>query len=404
MAVRILVLGAGYAGLVAAGLTARHRDARVTLVNASDRFVERVRLHQVATGQRVRTRPIAELLGGAPVDFVVGRVTAIDAARREAELADGRRLGYDILIYALGSMSDGGGVPGAAEHAYPVAVADDAARLWERLTADGTVAVVGGGLTGIEAAAELAETHPERTVRLLTADQLGAALSERGRRHVRRVFTRLGVEIRDGVRVAEVRADGLLLDGGEHVPADTVVWATGFRVPDLARDAGFAVDGHGRMLVDPALRSVSNPEVYAIGDAAVMQRPDEQELRMACATALPSARHVARAVGDELAGREPGPFRFRYVNQCISLGRRDALVQYVRADDSPVEFVLTGRIAALYKEVIVRGALAAQRHPTLVALTPGGGPSSRRTGGTRTYGAADPAPLTSGRSRPGADR
>jgi NADH:quinone reductase (non-electrogenic) len=391
MATRILVLGAGYAGLVAAGLTARHQGARVTLVNASDRFVERVRLHQVAAGQRVRMRPIAELLGGAPVDFIEGRVTAIDAPSREAELADGRRLGYDILIYALGSTSDTGAVPGAAEHAHPVAAAEDAARLRERLAAGGSVAVVGGGFTGIEAAAELAETRPGQAVRLLTADRLGAALSERGRRHLRRVFARLGVEIRDGVRVTEVRADGLLLAGGEHVPADTVVWATGFRVPGLARDAGFAVDEHDRLLVDPALRSVSNPEVYAIGDAAVLRRPDERELRMACATALPSARHVARAVGDELAGREPGRFRFRYDNQCISLGRRDALVQYVRADEGPMEFVLTGRIAALYKEVIVRFAFAAQRHPALVGLTPGGGPSRRRIGrGT---------PLNAGRRR-----
>jgi NADH:ubiquinone reductase (H+-translocating) len=110
---------------------------------------------------------------------------------------------------------------------------------------------------------------------------------------------------------------------------------------------------------------------------------------MACATALPSARHVARAVGDGLAAREPGPFRFRYVNQCISLGRQDALVQYVRADDSPVEFVLTGRIAALYKEAIVRGAFAVQRHPALVTLTPGGAPSRRRIGRARVSGASD---------------
>ncbi|MEV0402962.1 FAD-dependent oxidoreductase [Actinoallomurus sp. NPDC050550] len=375
MTTRILVLGAGYAGLVAAGLTARHQDARVTLVNARDRFVERVRLHQVATGQRIRTRPIAELLDGKPVDFVVGRVTAIDAVGREVELDDGRRLGYDTLVYALGSGSNAGAVPGAVEHGYPLATAEDAERLRERLAADGTVAVVGGGLTGIEAAAELGETRSRGTVRLVTADRLGPALSERGREHLRRVFARLGVDVRENTRVAEVCADGLSLADGEKVPADIVVWAAGFRVSALARDAGFAVDEQGRMFVDSALRSVSHPEVYAIGDAAVLRRPDGHELRMACATALPSARQVARAVGDDLAGREPGPFKFRYVNQCISLGRRDALVQYVRADDSPVELVLTGRIAALYKEVIVRGAFAAQRHPAMVVLTPGGGPS-----------------------------
>ncbi|MEV5748318.1 FAD-dependent oxidoreductase [Actinoallomurus sp. NPDC052308] len=391
MTARILVLGAGYSGLVAARLIAKDHGARVTLVNASDRFVERVRLHQVAAGQDVRTRAIADLLDGASVDFVLGRVTAIAPAEREVELADGRRLGYDTLVYALGSRSDAESVPGVAEHAYPLALGEDAVRLRERLAAGGTVAVVGGGLTGIEAATELAETRPELTVRLLTAGRLGAALSERGRRHLRRALDRLRVDVLENARVTEVRANGLLLADGDHVPTDTVVWAAGFSVPDLARKAGFAVDEHGRMLVDATLRSVSHPEVYAIGDAAAMHRQDGQELRMACATGLPAARHVARTVRQGLGRRAPSPFRFRYLNQCISLGRRDALIQYVRADDSPVEFVLTGRLAALYKDVIVRGALAAQRHPGLVALTPGGGPSRSRIDATDVTRLADHA-------------
>ncbi|MGW8378132.1 FAD-dependent oxidoreductase [Streptomyces sp. ODS28] len=374
MTVHVLVLGAGYSGLVAAKLIARRPGTRVTLVNAGDRFVERVRLHQVAAGQPVRQRTVAELLAGDPVEFVVGRVERIDAEGRKAELADGTRLGYDVLVYALGSAAATHAVPGAAEHAYAVATAEDARRLRARLAEGGgsSVAVVGGGLTGIEAAAELAESRPDVTVRLLPGGTLGAGLSARGRRHLRRVFARLGVEVRDGVRVTEVGPSGALLDDGTRLDADTVVWAAGFRVPELARTAGFAVDGHGRMVVDAALRSVSHPEVYAIGDAAAARRPDGQELRMACATGLPAAAHVARSLDDRLAGRPARGLRFRYLNQCISLGRRDALVQYVRADDSPVEYVLTGRLAVLYKETIVRGALTAQRHPGLVNLTPGG--------------------------------
>src|SRR5262249_31930332 len=152
------------------------------------------------------------------------RVTAIDAVGREVELADGRRLGYDTLVYALGSSgSNAGAVPGAVEHGYPLATADDAERLRERLARDGTGAVVGGGLTGIEAAAELGETRPRGTVRLVTADRLGPALSERGRRHLRRVFGRLGVDVRENTRVAEVCADGLSLADGEKLPADIVV-------------------------------------------------------------------------------------------------------------------------------------------------------------------------------------
>jgi NADH dehydrogenase len=162
-----------------------------------------------------------------------------------------------------------------------------------------------------------------------------------------------------------VRADGVVLEGGEHVAADTVVWTAGFRVPEMARESGFAVDGNGRMIVDEQMRSVSHPDVYAVGDAAAVRRPGGDELRMACATGLPVAQHAARAIAARLNGREPKPLRFRYVNQCISLGRRDGLVQFVRSDDSPVEAVLTGRPAALYKEAIVRGTVLFQRHPTL---------------------------------------
>ncbi len=361
----IVVLGAGYAGQIAANLAARKLDASVTLVNDRDRFVERVRLHQFAAGQQLREHKLADLLRGSGAALVVGRVTGIDTATRTVTLAAGEPIRYDTLIYALGSHADLESVPGVAEHAYTVTGTDQADRLRARVAEGGTATVVGGGLTGIEAATELAESHPDLKVRLLTGDTLGARLSERGRRHLRSSFARLGIEIRDEAQVASVRADGVVLADGEHVPADFVVWATGFTVSRLAGQAGLAVDEHGRMVVDETMRSVSHPDVYGVGDAAAVHRADGQELRMACATGLPIAQAAVRAIAARARGREPRPMRFRYVNQCISLGRRNGLIQFVRADDSPKEAVLTGRIAALYKEIIVRGALQAQRHPSI---------------------------------------
>ncbi|MFL6119788.1 NAD(P)/FAD-dependent oxidoreductase, partial [Actinophytocola sp.] len=269
------------------------------------------------------------------------------------------------LVYALGSRMDVDSVPGAAEHAYTVATPEQAARLRERVGAGGVVTVVGGGLTGIEAATELAEQRPELKVRLVTDGVLGARLSEKGRRHLRRTAQRLGIEVRDQVRVAEVRADGVVLAGGEHVASDVVVWTTGFTVPSLAAEAGLAVDGHGRLIVDESARSTSHPDVYGIGDAAAMRLSGGQELRMACATGMPVAQLAVRAIRARRAGRPVRPLRFRYVNQCISLGRRDGLIQFVNRYDEPVEWVLTGRLAALYKETIVRGALQVQRHPAV---------------------------------------
>ncbi|GAA1990258.1 NAD(P)/FAD-dependent oxidoreductase [Amycolatopsis minnesotensis] len=357
---KIVVIGAGYTGLAAAKLAAKWTGAEVTLVNASDRFVERVRLHQLATGQRLRDLPLRDLLAGTGVRLVVGKVRAIDPDAREVRL-DNASIGYDKLIYALGSHAALDDVPGAAEHANTVASHDDAERLRGKLAESRTVAVVGGGLTGIEAAAELAESHPRLKVSLVTGGPLGATLSERGTRHLHRVFGRLGVDIRENAKVIEVRADGLVLADGDTVEADTVVWTAGFVVPSIARDAGLEVDAAGRMIVDEALRSVSHPDVVAVGDAAAIRLASGLELRMACATGLPTTQHAVRV----LAGKGTGTPRFRYFNQCISLGRRDALIQFVRADDSPVEAVLKGRVAAFYKESVVRGTILFERHPTL---------------------------------------
>ncbi|TNC29668.1 NAD(P)/FAD-dependent oxidoreductase [Amycolatopsis alkalitolerans] len=369
MAPQIVVLGAGYSGLLAAKLAARRTGAPVTLINDRERFVERVRMHQLACGQPLAELPIRELLTGTGVEFVAGRAVRIDAGNREITLAGrAEQLSYDLLIYALGSHAELDSVPGAREYAHTVAGFEQARRLRDRLRAGGSVAVVGGGLTGIEAAAELAESHPDRQVRLVTGGELGAGLSARGGRYLRRALGRLGVECHEGLQVSQVDATGLRAADDEKVLADTVVWTAGFRVPGLAADAGFAVDGRGRMIVDPTLRSVSHPEVYGVGDAVAAHRAAGQELRMACATAIPSAQHATRAIAARLAGRTPAPLRFRYFNQCISLGRRDGLVQFVRADDSPVEAILTGRAAARYKEAIVRGTVFAQRHPGVTAL------------------------------------
>ena len=366
----IVVLGAGYTGLTAAKLIARRTGATVTLVNERDRFVERMRNHQLASGQRLRDLPLRDLLKGTGVRLIVDRVTRIDPQQRQVELARGAEpVGYDLLVNALGSQADLEAGPGAAEHATAVATAEQAQRLRDRVRTAGTIAVVGAGLTGLEAATELAETYPDRTVRLATSGVLGDALSERGRQHLHRTFDRLCVQVLEHAAVAKVAADGLLLENGERVDADAVAWTTGFRASPLAREAGLAVDDHGRMLVDATLRSESHPEVYGIGDAAAARKQDGQVLRMGCGPGGIATVAAVHALTDRLAGRTPEPLRFRYVALCISLGRRDGLIQFTDADENPREKVLTGRLAAMLKESIVRGAAYGQRHPAMAEVS-----------------------------------
>ncbi|WP_159943245.1 MULTISPECIES: NAD(P)/FAD-dependent oxidoreductase [unclassified Nocardiopsis] len=370
MAHDIVVLGAGYAGLAAARRAA-HRvrrdrlDARVTLVNAAPDFVERVRLHQVAAGQNVGVYPLADSLGEG-VRLLLGWVEELDTGARTVSLrADGvpRVVSYDTLVLATGSGAADGGVPGADEHAASVDGLDRARALARRLAEErpARVAVVGGGFTGLEVAAELAESHPGTRVELLTRGRVAAAADPRGRAHVRRALHRLGVALREETAVAAVAADGLTLEDGAHVPADLVVWNAGFAPSPLAAASGLAVDGNGRALVDATQRSVSHPDVYVVGDAAHARGAGGGELRMSCAMGMPMGWAAADAIAARLAGRAPETAPFGYLFQCVSLGRRDGLIQFVRADDSPRRLVLTGRAAALYKQRIVASAYGGLR-------------------------------------------
>ncbi|GGN04856.1 NAD(P)/FAD-dependent oxidoreductase [Streptomyces fuscichromogenes] len=373
---RIVVLGAGYAGAVAAGRLARrlHReDVAITLVNAEPDFVERVRMHQLATGQELRPRPFAEMFTGTGVELRLARVTAVDVDRRTVT-ADGpgeqgaAELEYDTLVYALGSDWDDQGVPGAAEHADRIANRPGALRLRERLAAlaaGAPVVVVGGGLTGLEAVTEIAEARPDLDVALAARGALGDWLSPKGRRHLRKVLDGLGVTVHEHTAVTAVTPGHVTTAEGTAVPAAVTLWTTGFAVHPISRATALEVTGTGRIVVDRTMRSVSHPDVYAIGDAAMATGPAGNPLRMSCASGLPMAWQAADAIAARLTGGKLPDTPLRYVNQCVSLGRREGLIQYVTADDRAVRAALTGRAAALYKELICKGAAWAVAHPLL---------------------------------------
>jgi NADH:quinone reductase (non-electrogenic) len=132
------------------------------------------------------------------------------------------------------------------------------------------------------------------------------------------------------------------------------------------------------------MRSVSHPDVYAIGDAAFAMGPGGKPLRMSCASGQPMAWQAADAIAARLTGGKLPNAPLRYVNQCISLGRKEGLIQYVTADDRAVPAVLTGRLAAVYKELVCKGAAWSVANPTLRLPT-------RRRRVTRELAATSPA-------------
>jgi NADH:quinone reductase (non-electrogenic) len=348
---RIVVLGAGYTGVMAAvnlaARTKRRDDVAITVVNATERFTERLRLHQTASGQELADLRIPDLLGD--IEFVCGWVTRVDVEARTVRVDDERVLEYDTLVYALGGVTDTSTVPGVDEHAFTLDSRHDAELLAHRLPEVTTVAVCGSGLTGLEAAAEIAEQHPHLEVVLLGREEPGAAMGPKARSHVDGVLARLGVRVRSGVEIIKVLPDAVTLAGGETVAADVVLWTSGVRISPLAPD--LETDDRGRIVTDPALRSVSHPNVYAIGDAAAVWQ-GYGLMHGTCQSGMPTGAHAAVSIVRELKGKEPRPFRFGYYHLPVSLGRGDAVVQFTKPDGSPRRMALTGRRAVWYKETV----------------------------------------------------
>lgn len=388
---RIVVVGGGYTGMLCAIRLARRTrrlETAITVVNPSPRFRERLRMHQVAAGQELADHRIVDLLDGTGVAFVQGFATAIDAEAREVAVTgpDGTAaaLGYDTLVYALGSATDTASVPGADVHAYtldnPRTAREFSRRLTELAAVQGSVAVCGGGLTGIEAATEIAESHPGLRVTLVSRGEPGAMMGDRARAYLHHAMARLGITVQVGRGVTKVLPDAVELDGGELLPTDLTLWTSGVRVPDLAARSGIDVDERGRVVVDSTLRSRSHPEVVAIGDAAAA-RQAWGEIHGTCQSGIPTAAYAADAIARALRGKTVKPFRFGYFHQPVSIGRRDAVIQFTYHDDTPRRFALTGKAAVRYKEMVSGSPITfygLSKHMNVAASLSKGGRATRK--------------------------
>ncbi|MEU1231505.1 FAD-dependent oxidoreductase [Streptomyces sp. NPDC005828] len=373
---RIVVLGAGYAGSYVAGNLARRlspADTEITVVNAVPEFVERLRLHQVAAGQEIAAPQLTDVFAGTAVRLRLARVTAVDPDRRVVTVADadgGGELPYDTLFYALGSHGDDQRVPGAAEHAFDVSSRPAALRLRERLdglggrSGGGSVLVVGDGLTGIETATEIAESRPGLSVTLLARGELAARLSAGARDHLRRACARLGITVLEHTTVESVEATRVLCADGTALASDATVWTAGFAVSPLAAAGGLGVTEDGRVVVDRTMRSVSHPDVYAVGDSAYALGDNGLPLPMSCASAGYTGMQATNAVVGRLTGRKIGNTKLEYMGNHISLGRRDGILQLVDGEGRAKPKHLGGRTAARVKAGILWMSLWTTSHPT----------------------------------------
>ncbi len=343
---RVLVIGAGYAGLLftmrlAGKVASQH--VQIALVNESDTFTERPRLHQFATNQGVQWRSLPQMLRRKNIRFIQGRVTSIDPAHHVIVVVDQQHTQheeYDYLVYALGSVTDRQIVPGVAQYAYTLAASGplSAAALRETLPSvqarHGHVVVSGGGATGIETAAEVASAYPHIKVHLVTREPLALFLGKSAASSIRRRLERLGVEILDQTSVTAVRAHSVVIDQGSELACDLCIWTGGF--------------------------------VYAIGDAAHPREDPGAPVRMSAVTATIMGAHGADCLSAVLRGKAPRPLSFAYLGQGIALGRHNAIGFNNYPDDKPIPPYFTGWLGHLIREGFVRLLATAVQHGAIV--------------------------------------
>jgi len=232
------------------------------------------------------------------------------------------------------------------------------------------VVVCGGGATGIETAAQVASVYPRIKVSLVTQGSLALSWGKSVTDAIRRRLVSLGVEIVDQSTVRAVRQHRVVLDHERELACDLCIWTAGFVVQPLARESSLAVNERGQILVDPFLRSVSHPQIYAIGDAASpVEDPGVPHVRMSAYTAGIMGAHGADCLSAIFTGSTPTPLSFAYLAQAIALGRHDAIFLMLSPDDRPRPPYITGWLGSLTREAavnfVVKSTLAQRRFPGL---------------------------------------
>ncbi|MEV8314541.1 FAD-dependent oxidoreductase [Streptomyces sp. NPDC059900] len=358
-----VVVGAGYVGTIAANRLAKKvESAEITVINPRPEFVERVRLHEQIAGTGSAATPLASMLG----EGITTRIGTVDKiGDGQVTLDDGTSLDFDHLFLAVGSTV--APLPGT------VAVgtwegAQEARTALAALPGGRTVTVIGGGLTGIETASEIAAGRPDLRVRIV-GETIGGSLSAGARKRVRAALARLGVEVvEDAVTRVESGAgeqggDLVGLRSRPHLTSDLTLWAIIGSIPDLAARSGLEVAADGRAVVDENLRSVTDPRIFVVGDCAAVPGS-----RVACATAMPQGAHAADTLARMIHNREPEPYSMGYTGQAVSLGRNDGLLQVARRNDTVRGLHFAGRTAAVVKERVCRYAKFGARTATYAWL------------------------------------
>lgn len=360
----IVVLGAGFGGLTFCQVF-RNSQARVTLVDRQNHHLFQPLLYQVATAGLSApeiAQPARSILRDLPnVSVRLDEVSGIELATRRVELASGP-LEYDHLVIALGGVTSYFGHPEWEQFAPGLKSLDDALRIrrevllaFERAEnepdRDGhdrllTVVVVGGGATGLELAGAFAELtrhvlrrdfrHIDpgeaRVILLEGGDRLLAHMAPEMSESAKRQLEDMGVEVRLQAKVSNISEGLVELADGTRIEAANIIWAAGVSASPLTRSLGVETDRAGRLKVMPDLSLPGHPEVFAIGDLALVMQANGKPVPGVSPAAIQQAQHVARIIDHELSASVPGnaprpEFKYRDKGTMATIGRSAAVAE-----------------------------------------------------------------------------
>jgi NADH:quinone reductase (non-electrogenic) len=350
---RLVIIGAGFAGMYAALSAARLRDIRgvspdeleIALVAPEPTLVVRPRLYEPKP--ETLTAPLLDVLNAIDVNYVQGSAETIDTRSRTVQIATSKgtrkTLSYDRLVVATGSKLFRPNIPGLAEHGFAVDSFDDALALDKHLrglpdrpavNGRDTVVVAGGGFTGIEAATEMPARLREifgkkATPRVIIVDRnkaIAPDMGEGARPVIEDALRKLGVETRLGAGVASLDESGITLSSGEHIETETVIWAAGIRAAPLTQQIPAERDNFGRLLVDRDLRVPGVDGVFATGDAArAACDNDGNYALMSCQHATRMGAFAGNNAAAELLGVPTKHYHQKGYVTCLDLGEAGAL-------------------------------------------------------------------------------
>jgi NADH:quinone reductase (non-electrogenic) len=354
---RVVIVGAGFAGIACARQLAADKDVSVTLIDRNDYHQFQPLLYQVATSMLAPrdiiypTRKIAAEY--ADFTFKRGDVVAIDPVAKSATTDGGETYEGDYLVLAAGSQPNFFGTPGA-EHAFPLYSLDDANRLSTRIVQafeeadrdpsrleDGAIrfVIVGGGPTGVEVAGALAEminttmVHefpslaPQARVTLIDhGHALLAMFADKGHEYAARTLQKDDVELRFGTGVTEIGPGHVTLSDGSTIRTRCVIWGGGLKAAAISATSGMAQGKGGRIDVNPDFTVPGVPGVLVIGDIANIPNEDAWYPQLG-SVALQSGGAAAHTIQALIKGETPKPFSYLDKGTMAMIGRGAAVAQ-----------------------------------------------------------------------------